>query len=794
MNRFLQPKLVKRCFAVVLGAALIVPFAPAASAADTTIGAVSNVETNGSTTTFTAGSAKVRVVFQRDDVFRIWLAPTGTFTDPNDDPAPGQPNADMVVKRDYPAVPVTRVDLADRYELRTAKAVLTANRNPLRFSLSTPDGRQIWSEAKGLTWTGSSASQSLSRGATEQYLGGGMQNGRFSHRDQTLKILPEGEWEDGDAPNPSPYYMSSAGYGVFRNTFTEGSYAFTEPVRTTHKENRFDAYYFVGDYKTSLDRYTELTGRPFLPPIYGLEYGDSDCYNRGHYLKDPDTANDWKVQGANTAKQTTADAVTVAQKFVDNDMPRGWMLVNDDYGCGYSNTTDYVQNPDPNGVEKYIGTRDVTALTSAGDELRKRGIQMGLWTESKLDKQPEEVGKAGVRVRKLDVAWVGAGYRWGLTGCDEAYKGIENNSDARGYSWMVSSWAGAQRCAVQWTGDHSGSLGAIKWQIPAIHGSGNSGMAYTAGDVDGIFGGSSESYVRDMQWKVFTPAFMTMSGWQKPAYAKQPWSFGDPYTSINRKYLKLRERLLPYLYSYAAKANATGVPIARSLPLEYPDDAKAYGDAAKYEFMVGSEFLVAPMFDAGSTKNNIYLPKGQWIDYWSGDKIEGPVTINGYNAPLDKLPLFVKAGSVVPMYKAGINNHSEQAPGDRLTVDVYPSGATTFDRYEDDGVTRAHRTGGSATQKISVLADKDIAVNLGAVNGDYAGKPAGRPYELTIHSGSAPGVVTLGGQQLSKLGSKAAYDAASTGWFFDQTDRGGVLYVKTPSVASGQSAVVTATR
>ena len=99
---------------------------------------------------------------------------------------------------------------------------------------------------------------------------------------------------------------------------------------------------------------------------------------------------------------------------------------------------------------------------------------------------------------------------------------------------MVEGWAGAQRCAVQWTGDHSGSLDAIRWQIPAITGSGNSGIAYSAGDVDGIFGGSPTSYTRDLQWKVFNPAFMTMSGWATPAY-KQPWTYGEPYTSINRK-------------------------------------------------------------------------------------------------------------------------------------------------------------------------------------------------------------------------------------------------------------------
>lgn len=342
--------------------------------------------------------------------------------------------------------------------------------------------------------------------------------------------------------------MSTAGYGVLRNTFTPGSYSFTSPVGTTHDEKRFDAYYFVGDLKTSLDHYTELTGRPFMPPIYGLEYGDSDCYNRGHYATDPDPSNDWKVH---PDKVTTLDAVKVAQRFKDEDMPGGWMLVNDDYGCGYSANTESEQ---VDGT--WWGKRDIPALKEAGDELRARNIQMGLWTQSSLDRQPAEVGEAGVRVRKLDVAWVGPGYRHALTACDTAHDGIEQYSNARGLAWMVEGWAGAQRCAVQWTGDHSGSLDAIRWQIPAITGSGNSGIAYSAGDVDGIFGGSPTSYVRDMQWKVFNPAFMTMSGWSTPAY-KQPWAYGDPYTSINRKYLKLRERLLPYFYTYAAEAHRT---------------------------------------------------------------------------------------------------------------------------------------------------------------------------------------------------------------------------------------------
>ncbi len=661
-----------------------------AAAGDTSLGAVTDFAADGSQYTLTAGTAKVRVVFVKDDVFRIWLAPDGTFTDPANTPPtdPTAPASNIVAKTDYPKPKTSWKDRGSYYSLTTGAIEVRANKSPLRFSLYRANGQQVWSETAPLSWNDSSASQSLSRGATEQFFGGGMQNGRFSHRDKTITVARDFNWEDGGNPNASPYYMSTAGYGVLRNTFAPGSYSFTDPVVTKHDEKRFDAYYFVGDLKTSLNRYTELTGRPFMPPIYGLEYGDSDCYNRGHYATDPDSSNDWKV---NPEKVTTLDAVKVAQKFHDNDMPGGWMLVNDDYGCGYSDDTDSEQ---VDGT--WWGKREIPALKQTGDELRKRNIEMGLWTQSSLDRQPAEVGEAGVRVRKLDVAWVGPGYRYALSACDTAHDGIEQYSNARGYAWMVEGWAGAQRCAVQWTGDHSGSLDAIKWQIPAITGSGNSGIAYSAGDVDGIFGGSPTSYTRDLQWKVFNPAFMTMSGWATPAF-KQPWTYGEPYTSINRKYLKLRERLLPYFYSYAAEAHRTGAPLNRSLVLEYPDDPKTWDDTTKYEFLAGKEFLVAPMWGADEVKSGIYLPKGNWVDYWTGKVYQGPTTVNGYHSKLDTLPLFVKAGAVVPMWKSGINSAAEQGFGDRLTVDIYPQGKSSFSLYEDDRVTRDYKQDKSAT-------------------------------------------------------------------------------------------------
>ncbi|MET9586194.1 NPCBM/NEW2 domain-containing protein [Streptomyces sp. NPDC006539] len=703
----------------------------------TTVGDVTGFLADGPVYHLEAGTAEARVSFVSAETFRIQLAPDGTFADPTGD--------DIVLPQGAP--PHTRwKERSDRYELSTGSITLRAYKSPLRFELRRADGSLVWSEAKGLSWDGKRTTQTLARGADEQFYGAGMQNGRgnTSHRGQTVEVGVDYNWDDGGHPNSVPFYLSSAGYGVFRNTYAPNTYAFTDPVTTSAQEQRFDAYYFAGDgAKDVIGEYTKLTGKPFLPPVYGMEIGDADCY----------------LHNANRGERRTLDALKVADGYVEHDMPNGWMLVNDGYGCGYEDL----------------------AETSKG--LQDRGMQLGLWTEDGIDKIADQV-KAGQRVAKLDVAWVGSGYKFALDGCKDAYKGIEDNSDARGFTYAPESWSGAQRCGVQWSGDQYGTWDYIRWQIPTYAGATMSGLAYTTGDVDGIFGGSAKTYTRDLQWKMFLGTTMTMDGWA--ASDKQPYRYGEPYTTINRDYLKLKESLLPYQYSYAHEATKTGVGMVRPLVLEYPDDPKAATGAAKYEFMSGEDFLVAPVYQDSTRRDGIYLPKGTWIDYWSGRTYEGPTTVDHYSAPLDTLPLFVKAGAGVPMWP-GIRSYQDRTSDSPLAWDIYPQGRSSFTLYEDDGVTRRHRDGKYATQRADVDAPVrgagDITVNIGESKGDFAGKQSRRPYEFSVHTGSAPRAVKLNGT-LPRLGSAAAYRTAKQGWWYDQDDRGGVVKIKTAPLST----------
>ncbi|MGH4030745.1 NPCBM/NEW2 domain-containing protein [Actinomycetota bacterium Odt1-20B] len=730
--------------AALLGllAAFAGPGGGAAHAADdpaTTVGDVTGFRADGPVYHLTAGKAEARVSFVSGETFRLELAPDGKFTDPA--------GGDLVLPQGAPPK-TTWADKGDRYELSTAQVTLRAYKSPLRFALHRADGSQVWAESKGLSWTKDATTQSLARGGSEQFYGAGMQNGRgnTSHRGKKVEVSVDYNWDDGGHPNSVPFYLSSAGYGVFRNTYAPNTYDFAEPVTATAKEQRFDAYYFAGSGSDSakdvIGQYTKLTGKPFMPPVYGMEIGDADCY----------------LHNANRGERHTLDSLKVADDYLKNDMPLGWMLVNDGYGCGYEN------------------------LAETGKGLNDRKAEMGLWTEDGIDKIAEQV-KAGQRVAKLDVAWVGDGYKKALDGCKDAYKGIEDNSDARGFTWAPESWSGAQRCGVQWSGDQSGSWEYIRWQIPTYAGATMSGLAYTTGDVDGIFGGSPKTYARDLQWKSFLPVTMTMDGWA--ASDKQPFRYGEPYTSINRKYLKLHESLLPYLYSYAHEATKTGVGAVRPLALEYPDDPKAATDAAKYEFLTGEDFLVAPVYKDTTTRDGIYLPKGTWTDYWTGRTYQGPTTIDGYSAPLDTLPLFVKGGASVPMWP-GIRSYKDRTADSPLAWDVYPQGKSSFQLYEDDGVTRRHRDGKYATQRADVSAPRsgagDVRVQVGPSKGEFAGKQTERPYAFTVHTGDAPSRVRLDGGTLPRLTSKDAYEKAATGWFYDRDDRGGVIKVKTPAI------------
>ncbi len=394
--------------------------------------------------------------------------------------------------------------------------------------------------------------------------------------------------------------------------------------------------------------------------------------------------------------------------------------------------------------------RQYCNLKSLADYARKNGVEIGLWTQSDLHPKPEisallqrdivkEVRDAGVRVLKTDVAWVGSGYSFGLNGItDVAQIMTYYGNNSRPFIISLDGWAGTQRYAGIWSGDQTGGVWEyIRFHIPTYIGSGLSGQPNICSDMDGIFGGKNPLVnVRDFQWKTFTPMELNMDGWG--ANGKYPHAFGEPYTSINRWYLKLKSELLPYAYSIAEES-VSGLPMIRAMFLEYPNPY-TLGKATQYQFLYGPYFLVAPFtrkpgrIRRGMTSAMAFTcRKGSGLIISPGICMRGGKIYNDVDAPLWKLPVFVKNGAIIPMANPS-NNVSEINPNLRI-YELYPHGSTSFATYDDDGVTEEYRTGRGVRTLVESRVDgkNNVTVTIHPAVGDFDGfqkkKATGIPHQ-----------------------------------------------------------------
>ena len=177
--------------------------------------------------------------------------------------------------------------------------------------------------------------------------------------------------------------------------------------------------------------------------------------------------------------------------------------------------------------------------------------------------------------------------------------------------------------------------------------------------------------------------------------AQAPWWYDEPYRSINRDYLKLKMRLTPYMYGLVHEAAQTGAPPVRGLMWDHPRDPHAQDETYKYQFLLGRDLLVAPVYrnQAASRgwRRDIHLPAGGWIDYWDGRRVQAGADGRQLDRQVDlaTLPVFVRAGAILPMYPSML--FDGEKPLDEVTFDLYPQGDSQYTLYEDDGNTRRYQ-------------------------------------------------------------------------------------------------------
>lgn len=757
---------------------------------------VTGVKKTGTTTAEVtlANGQRLLLDFYGDNIVRLFRDPKGgTVRDPE-----AKPEAKILVAQ--PRKDIAGLTVGEQnggFTLSTGRiAVQIDKQSGLMRVTDTQTGRTVVEETAPAIFEKNKVTLTLKAGTDEYFYGGGVQNGRFSHRGQQIAIENTNSWTDGGVCSPAPFYWSTGGYGIMWHTFRKGIYDFgaekAGQVKLSHDTDYLDLFVMVNDTPVKLlNDYYQLTGNPVLLPKFGFYEGHLNAYNRDYWKE---STNDRGVLFEDGKRYVESQkdnggireslngelpgnyqfsARAVIDRYKAHDMPLGWLLPNDGYGAGYGQTGSVDGN--------------IANLKSLGDYARQHGVEIGLWTQSDLHPKEgiepllqrdivKEVGTAGVRVLKTDVAWVGAGYSFGLNGItDVAGIMTKEGHGARPFIITLDGWAGTQRYAGVWSGDQTGGEWEyIRFHIPTYIGAGLAGMPNITSDMDGIFGGRNLPVnVRDFEWKTFTPMQLNMDGWG--ANEKYPQALGEPATSINRWYLKLKSELMPYAYSIAHEA-VDGKPMIRALFLDYPNPY-TLGRATQYEFLYGPSFLVAPIYketaadkEGNDIRNGIYLPEGQWIDYFNGQVYEGGRILNQFDAPLWKLPVFVKAGAIIPMTKPN-NNVSEIDKGYRA-YELYPGTTnTTFTEYDDDGTTVDYLNGEVAKTVITMIPNPKgkakesghILVTIDPTTGSFDGMVKEKVTEFRLNATAEPKKVTarVGGKKVKLREAKTAEEQAT---------------------------------
>lgn len=285
------------------------------------------------------------------------------------------------------------------------------------------------------------------------------------------------------------------------------------------------------------------------------------------------------------------------------------------------------------------------------------------------------------------------------------YEGLAAADGRRPFVITRACYAGSQKYSTAWTGDNTSMWANLQMVIPQLCNLGLSGMPYVGTDIGG-FGADTtpELMARWIQVGCFSPLFRNHSA--LGTRPQEPWELGEEVLDIYRKYVKLRYEWLPYFYDLFHEEEKTGAPIMRPLVFHYQEDETAR--TCNDEFLVGSQVLVAPVVHPGMRKRMVYLPEGDWYDYWTGEKHAGPIWFIK-DAPLDTCPIYVKAGSVIPAMEP--MSYVGEKPLDTLLLKVYP-GCGVYDHYLDNGEDFAYREGKYHQYRFTVEEDGNVTCQL----------------------------------------------------------------------------------
>ena len=795
------------------GAALVASLlAPPAFAGWASLGAFPAPARYGQTLLFRNEQGVAAVSVLAPEIVRVRFSPAPAF---------GRDHSYAVVQRDFGDPGAAFETAGDKSVITTSALRVVVTHSPFRIAFATASGESLDEDdlELGTAVAGTRVKVWKRLREDEHVYGLGEKVGRLDKRGQGLGGYAYTMW-NSDTPaydsGTDPIYVSVPFLMVLRRGHAHGIFL-DNTFRTTldigHETQELLAlgvpageldYYFIEgpSPKQVIERYTALTGRTPLPPLWALGY--QQC----RYSYYPDAKVRFIADNFRE-RRIPADAIWLDIHYLDNYKPFTWdrerfpnpkQLLSDLRAQGFRVVTildphpkkepgslpydsgmaadNFVKNPDGSVYEGPVwpSNAPVNPGPSVFPDFSKPAARE--WWGG-LYKQLTDVGVAGIwndmnepavftpyihtmpATVRHDNEGQPTDHReihnvYGMLMTRSTFEGLRHlRPDERPFVLTRASFAGGQRYAAVWPGDNVSNWSHLAQSLPILMGLGLSGFPFVGSDIGGFEQApSAELYTRWLQAGVFYPFMRTHTSIGTPD--QEPWSYGARYEAINRRAIELRYELLPHVYQVMREASETGVPALRPLFLEFPDDPETYG--VEDQFLLGRDLLVAPVLREAVTEREVYLPAGDWYDYWTGRleaggrRLRVPVT-------LESIPIFVRSGGF--LFRQPVVQHTGQMSGQALSVTVYPAARSEASLYEDDGESLGYRQGVFARRQFSERREGGpVRVEASAVEGSW--HPAPRDLVLRIRADSEPTRVLLDRTALARQGPTAA--PGDAGW------------------------------
>ena len=689
------------------------------------------------------GERKVRIEAWDDDVIRVWLSADGKYQ--TSDERGGcmiQPG----MQRFKGSTEFQVVDAGNHIKIKTKSLVVRVKKHPFGLAFyqsddktlitATPPGFSLDSDIRAVL-------QRDACGHKEHFVGLQLKNDAetLDHRDHVVNLKDE-----NGAGWVAPFFMSSAGYGVFfNNEFSvDNRISFNKKIiiENTAKHGQLDLFFFRGtNYGRMIDLYTDLTGKPPMPPkkLLGFNYLvkgsailepvlDEEAFpewvKREYPIDSCITFTDQRL-----ATDTEIAAVDATARRV-HDLHGALCCYFDLYTPG----TFQDSRPWPTNYPYHDWTKFKETLKT---RLLDHGVDWFWFDETE------------------DLPYVHELYQATVEAC-------EAQDNHRGFLCGRGGQAGCQRFGYPWMGDTDYGKASLLASLC----NGLIGVAHSTHDMSGgVAEKTEDQYLSGVKANLLDPISQCNNwspGWI-PSHL--PWEWSSRAEHVFRKYLDLHYQLIPYFYTMFWQAHTTGLPDWRPLVLDQPERADLY---ARDETMIGDWLLMAPLYQ--KNVRDVYLPPGKWHGYFDGVTYAGDQIIKNYHSTPDGYPLFVKAGAIIPMMPT--MRYVDEKPMDPLTFDIYPEGSSLANLYEDDGVTREYIKGNYCVTEITCVSDRNaICVSLKNRKGLYNPGPRGILFKVLCPV--CPSEVLVDGQKLDRLDSLAALTGQKSGWgFFPDANSG----------------------